>query len=425
MNLLNGTINLLECLLILVFAYSFREDKEKHFYIASAVYLSASFAWICFLNIHYTYEGYMIAGDIVLLFAYFSVISNYSWQKKLALSILPNVSVYVINTLTTIIFSLLLFHRIDYAALMNHYQVFSLIFTKVMFAVALYFLSQYINHKLQFLSDSDCLYSFVLLLITIMIFISLSTVLYEDRIDQLQIVLSIFCVLIFTIIVFFHTIVMNEKERQSIKDQYQIELLQNKLTDSTKLLESQEQLHKIRHDLKELLSLYDGNGITSQSDVKNIHDRYKNELDAIALPITTPDAVINQVLNLKREEAKSKEIEFTCKLNIVNPVSMDRIDLQLLLCNLLDNAIQHIGIKKQIFVEMETADGYFQIRISNSIDHNVLNNNHSFKSTAKNSAHGYGVDTVKELLKKYNGELFYDEDSHNLTCLALIPQHNQ
>ena len=61
-----------------------------------------------------------------------------------------------------------------------------------------------------------------------------------------------------------------------------------------------------------------------------------------------------------------------------------------------------------------------KIRIINSHDKKVLDENGETK-TRKNEHHGYGIYTVKALLKKYNGNMNMDENTKQFSVFVYIP----
>ena len=105
---------------------------------------------------------------------------------------------------------------------------------------------------------------------------------------------------------------------------------------------------------------------------------------------------LNYVFTIKKKEALDKGIEFFSVINIEDQITMDDTDLCLLVSNLLDNAIRHVGIRNKIFTEIICGRGQLMIRIANSIDKTVLDDDHQL-IIEKAEGHGYGISTVRTL----------------------------
>ncbi len=129
---------------------------------------------------------------------------------------------------------------------------------------------------------------------------------------------------------------------------------------------------------------------------------------------------MNYVLTLKKQEAIERGVDFDATINIPSPIPMEDADLYLLLSNLLDNAIQHIGIRRKISVEIISLEDRLSFRVINSADIKVLDSNNSIKYRPSEK-HGYGIMTVRTLLSKYGGTLFLDQDDEYFAALAYVP----
>jgi sensor histidine kinase regulating citrate/malate metabolism len=262
----------------------------------------------------------------------------------------------------------------------------------------------------------------VLLLLSNCVFTALSNIIYNETLNQVYLVIALFGIVLFTVMIIWFTVQLNLKNHDTLRSEYDNALLSAKLSDQNKLLESQEELHKIRHDLKHLLTLCNSaDSFERDQELNEIANLYQSKVDQVFLPIQSNDPVIDRVLNIKGKEAAAKNISLTCQLNYTHPAAIEKTDLELVLSNLIDNAIEHIGLERHITVAIGIVHSSFQIRIINSIDHSVLDSDHHFKPSASSSEHGYGVDTIEQIVKEYHGSLYYCEDGFNLTAQVLLP----
>lgn len=166
------------------------------------------------------------------------------------------------------------------------------------------------------------------------------------------------------------------------------------------------------------------NELQTSEETIRVLERYEKEVEQDRVPIQTMSSAVNTILNLKREEAIQRGIDITVNANITHEIDMEDSDLYLLLSNLMDNAIEHIGIEKKIRVEIRDVEEMMMIRVANSADIDLLNSNHEFYSSATEENHGFGVRTIRQIAEKYGGFLTYVQEDHMITATVLIPVMN-
>ena len=97
--------------------------------------------------------------------------------------------------------------------------------------------------------------------------------------------------------------------------------------------------------------------------------------------------------------------------------------MNIILSNLFDNAIEASRITKEkvIRVSMKYAKGIFCIKISNSHNNLIKKKNNNYITTKSNSkVHGYGINNVKHILEKYNGNIEVKHDNHIFVVTAIM-----
>ncbi len=202
----------------------------------------------------------------------------------------------------------------------------------------------------------------------------------------------------------------NIEKTELIIDKMQNELYRTQYEEAEK---KYDEMNKIRHDMKNHLQC-----ISSLLDDKEyekansyIADMIKNKLNFEIKQINTGNRVVDAISNAKLTQCKSENI-----LTIVNAgsieTSIDDIDMCSLLGNIFDNAIEacrKVDKNKEIHFEINQKKGYINIIMKNSVQDSVLKNNPELKTTKKHKdIHGYGIKSIKDIVKKYNGmmELF-------------------
>ncbi len=94
--------------------------------------------------------------------------------------------------------------------------------------------------------------------------------------------------------------------------------------------------------------------------------------------------------------------------------------MSILLSNLLDNAIAGCSISEpSIELTISRKKSLTYIAVCNSIDSSVLENNPELVTNkADSSDHGFGIKSIKNIVKKYEGSVDFKED--NLKFIAEI-----
>ena len=136
-------------------------------------------------------------------------------------------------------------------------------------------------------------------------------------------------------------------------------------------------------------------------------EKYLNDINQDLIPVETGNTVLDVLLNHTKQQCKEKGIMFSFVMTLSHTIKMEDSDLYLLISNLLDNAMQHVGSKKNIVLEISEVGNCLKIIERNSIDHNVLKDGEFIVSSAE--SHGYGWATIKQIVEKYHGEVMCEE----------------
>ena len=124
---------------------------------------------------------------------------------------------------------------------------------------------------------------------------------------------------------------------------------------------------------------------------------------------------MNAVLFVKLNKAQEREIQYEIHTDVPAEISVDAIDLCSVFCNLLDNAIEACekvsDVSKRYFrLNVVSKIGFLIINLSNSMEGKVKRRRGKFLTTKKKvSEHGYGIELIRTIVEKYDGELTIDE----------------
>lgn len=205
---------------------------------------------------------------------------------------------------------------------------------------------------------------------------------------------------------------------QKEKDDFENALLKQEIKLNKEYLHSQEELHILKHDVQHLLTTLSESN--DQNTKEEIEGRFKT-LDSLPIPFNTGNKALDIVLNIKKETALKKNIEFICTINISRfKISDD--DLSLIMINLLDNAINHIGERKRIEVIIKQINENLSIKVINSINNqlHLIKDVYTLPNEYKN---GYGIKTICKIVQKYDGIVNYSQIEDLLTATIIIPNN--
>lgn len=169
---------------------------------------------------------------------------------------------------------------------------------------------------------------------------------------------------------------------------------------------------KLRHDLKnQLLAIEMRIRNGDKEDALDYIHKISNQVINTKV-IETNNETLNYIINSKIMTIESYKIQFQYK--ITNTLSkIDPYDIVIIIGNLLDNAIEaqtYVEEKKSIELNIVDEAGHIVIEVINSYNkNNLIVQEGKLKSTKDDdNEHGFGIDNIKEVINKYNGEYKID-----------------
>lgn len=136
--------------------------------------------------------------------------------------------------------------------------------------------------------------------------------------------------------------------------------------------------------------------------------------------------ILDVIINKYVTECNIHKIKFTFDVKNNNLTGLEYHDTVTILGNLLDNAIEaaQFSEKKKITFETDYRNNYSVIIISNSCDKQPLFDDNKTPITTKpnKALHGFGLRSVKKVIKKYNGDfaLEYDDNKKTFVVTAML-----
>lgn len=143
-------------------------------------------------------------------------------------------------------------------------------------------------------------------------------------------------------------------------------------------------------------------------EMKQYLDELEQSLDCVDTYVKSGNLMADAILNSKLSLAEKKKIRVSCKAVLPEKLSVEDVDLCVLLGNLLDNALEACDVippeQRFLRVYMVVNRSQLYISIQNSAKEELNFNERNYISQ-KRGNHGLGMKRVKALTDKYEGFL--------------------
>ena len=196
---------------------------------------------------------------------------------------------------------------------------------------------------------------------------------------------------------------------------------------SAKLDDKLNQLHSLRHDMKNHLIVIDG--YASQHNDRKIHEYIHNISEDLSLTNTVDSGshIVSALIAEKEDKAKSQNIR--CEINISTPgINIDDFSITTIIGNLFDNAIKAASECEHGWIRFSITQtgSYMSIVIENSYSGNIIENNGEFTSTKNDKVlpHGIGIKNVRKVVSNLNGHIDFSYASGYFSVKAELPNYS-
>ena len=215
---------------------------------------------------------------------------------------------------------------------------------------------------------------------------------------------------------------------QSLQNEIKLEMANALVIQQKKqydmLFSRDEEVRKMRHDYKNFLigltaELKNGNSGDAEKAAKSELER----IEKLSENAITGDSVIDTVINYKKAEAEQKGISFEFNYRNLHDIKVSGVDMALLLGNAIDNAVEatekvNAG-DKLIKISVILKGSILSVSVTNPVDGKIDVNN--IKTTKKDKKmHGFGIENMKMIAEKYNGEIITECENGLFNLTAVI-----
>lgn len=398
-------------------------EKRKHIKFITALIFTL-FSNFININAYPAIYSSLFLLLFLYIYTYFNLTGNS--QKKIIAPLLVYINLFIINGTTIIILSLFLN---DFSAYLYAYTIGNLLatfFTKIILFIEYMYIKKYINNDFNISKKTwiPC----VILSLASMVFPQIILTQYlNGTIQNIYIIgLTFLCFIIIHIMIYL-IFVSSKHDYMKILEQ---EILLETKTHEQKMIDFIElrinEMNRINHDFNNHKNI-----LKDMIQNKNIDDveNYMNELfPASHYFIKTNNAVLNYIINEKIELAMKKNIDIKCFVqgDFSNTISI--VDLNIVIGNLLDNAIQASEDVNDKHINLHMFQDKYKliIKVTNFHSHNLQDfHQQHFTSKVDKKKHGFGLSNIKLICEKYDGENVIEKTSTTFThtCIFLIPQN--
>ncbi len=176
---------------------------------------------------------------------------------------------------------------------------------------------------------------------------------------------------------------------------------------------SNKTIHDTKNQLFAISAAISGNDINAAK--RKIDDLCKNAAGGESF-VKTGNEALDALINTKYNDKKDLNIKFKHNIVINAKNKIDNIDLCIIIGNALDNAIEacaKIGgnDEKEISLTIKQANNYLAVEMTNPASEPVKKVNGKIASGKKEKElHGFGMQSMEEIVNKYNGNLNYSQN---------------
>lgn len=147
----------------------------------------------------------------------------------------------------------------------------------------------------------------------------------------------------------------------------------------------------------------------------NFLDSYQNRIVNNGSSFHTGISVLDFILNIKKRKMNELKVRLTLDVE-VEKTFMDDTDFVMLIGNLLDNAIEAVEKcyveERWIHLTLQSINEMLFLKMKNSsTEFPIVENMRFFTGKKEKEEHGWGIESVKRIVEKNNGQISFKYDS--------------
>lgn len=163
--------------------------------------------------------------------------------------------------------------------------------------------------------------------------------------------------------------------------------------------------HDIRHHLLAMKSMMDAKNYIAVSEYL---DKFNENEICQNIGVLCENFTIDSILKYYMNIALNYSIDFQVNVNIPQDINIEDLDLSIVIGNCVENAIEACNnimdeSKKYINIKAELKGSHLILKIKNSFNRQVIEENNILRTCKTGEGHGIGLSNVRKVTEKYNG----------------------
>lgn len=427
------TVNLLQSIYFLGFFLLFLGGKfsTRKNIILLSIFIALNFAVLTYFT--YNHPN-IVMLDMFIGIILYEIYCITCLKGELAIKLILPFIVSLINTIISygFVYSSSIISGVTFEELITKSSLFRYLFVILanLTTMVVLFIMWQTKAKAYSLKKVSNVIAFVAipLLAMMILYITMYVMILTNFQSNIIILLSIICVSMIIIagIVWFMIARINKDNEIKTKlllSEQKANLYKQNIISSNSQIET---IKLLKHDMKNNISCIDALIEEENYDeAHNICHSLTNKYTSIGTIVNTENYLLNAVLNVEIEKAKSYGI--SVKLSITNDLKMfkNSSDIISLIGNILDNTISYLSKNKVKNNEINFSTGYegsySVIKCRNNILDSVLFNNPSLKTDKKDKDnHGKGITIINSIAHKYNGDVIIKERNKEFIITVIL-----
>lgn len=427
------TVNLLQSIYFVGFFLLFLGGKfsTRKNIILLSIFIALNFAFLTYFTYN---QPNIVMLDMFIGIILYEIYCITCLKGELAIKLILPFIVSLINTIISygFVYSSSIISGVTFEELITKSSLFRYLFVILanLSTMVVLFIMWRTKAKAYSLKKVSNVIAFVAipLLAMMILYITMYVMILTNFQSNIIILLSIICVSMIVIagIVWFMIARINKDNEIKTKlllSEQKANLYKQNIISSNSQIET---IKLLKHDMKNNISCIDALIEEENYDeAHNICHSLTNKYTSIGTIVNTENYLLNAVLNVEIEKAKSYGIPV--KLSITNDLKMfkNSSDIISLIGNILDNAISYLSKNKVKNNEINFSTGYEGsysiIKCRNNILDSVLFNNPSLKTDKEDKDnHGKGITIINSIAHKYNGDVIIKERNKEFVITVIL-----
>lgn len=427
------TVNLLQSIYFVGFFLLFLGGKfsTRKNIILLSIFIALNFAVLTYFTYN---QPNIVMLDMFIGIILYEIYCITCLKGELAIKLILPFIVSLINTIISygFVYSSSIISGVTFEELITKSSLFRYLFVVLanLATMVVLFIMWRTKAKTYSLKKVSNVIAFVVipLLAMMILYITMYIMILTNFQSNIIILLSIICISMIVIagIVWFMIARINKDNEIKTKlllSEQKANLYKQNIISSNSQIET---IKLLKHDMKNNILCIDALIEEENYDeAHNICHSLTNKYTSIGTIVNTENYLLNAVLNVEIEKAKSYEIPI--KLSITNDLKMfkNSSDIISLIGNILDNAISYLSKNKVKNNEINFSTGYEGsysiIKCRNNILDSVLFNNPSLKTDKEDKDnHGKGITIINSIALKYNGDVIIKERNKEFIITVIL-----